>query len=208
MNSNGEFSCFDLYAVQPLPRLDNSYQCVMDGYNDRRTARVAEVLCDFREIQLLISSVPLDPPNQEDYYTEGWSILRQCAADGHFILECAADTSVAVTPYGPAEVEKAELQQVMLDAYARRHACQKIVLRQRAVQRWATARHNVLRGLRPSASSYPVLAVLDDQLRSEIGQLTDEAVYNELLASDMAQGRWTLEDPSLQRVVQWLWARK
>lgn len=46
------------------------------------------------------------------------------------------------------------------------------------------------------------------QFVQEIDQITDEAVYNQLLASDMTQGRWTLEDPSLQRVVQWLWARK
>lgn len=53
----------------------------------------------------------------------------------------------------------------MLDAYARRHECQKIVLRQRAVQRWVTARHGILRGSRPDASTYPLLAALDDQLR-------------------------------------------
>lgn len=79
--------------------------------NECRTARVAEVLSDFREAELFISSVPIDLANDQDYYTEGWSLLRQCAADGRFILACAADTSIPSASNGQAEREKAELQQ-------------------------------------------------------------------------------------------------
>lgn len=79
--------------------------------NDQRTTRVADLLADFRNLQYYIAAAPVDPPNQDDYYTEGWAALRQCAIDGQHILNCAADTRVPSTRGGPEEQEKAELQQ-------------------------------------------------------------------------------------------------
>lgn len=79
--------------------------------NSFRQARVADVLDDFRTLQYYISATPADPPSMEDYYTDGWATLRQCAADGQNILACAADTSVPSSKGGPGEQEKAELQQ-------------------------------------------------------------------------------------------------
>lgn len=82
--------------------------------NEYRTARVAEVLADFRTLQYYIVSAPAEPSNAEDYYTEGWAALRQCAIDGQYILECAADTKVPVTNGGEAEQAKAELKQCVI----------------------------------------------------------------------------------------------
>lgn len=79
--------------------------------NDFRTARVAEVLSDFQSIQYFIAAAPVDPPNMNDYYTEGWAALRQCNLDGQRILNCGADTSVPETNGGPDEQAKAELKQ-------------------------------------------------------------------------------------------------
>jgi predicted O-linked N-acetylglucosamine transferase (SPINDLY family) len=62
-------------------------------------------------LQYYIAAAPVDPPNQDDYYTEGWAALRQCALDGQHILNCAADTRVPSAQGGPEEQEKAELQQ-------------------------------------------------------------------------------------------------
>ena len=62
-------------------------------------------------MQLYIADAPCDPPNMDDYYTEGWAALRQCAIDGQHILNCAADTSVPQTRGGPEEQMRAELQQ-------------------------------------------------------------------------------------------------
>ena len=78
--------------------------------NEYRTARVAEVLEDFRVVQYYIAAVPADPENAEDYYLDGYAALRQCAIDGQHILNCAADTSV---PSASSEEEqmKAELKQ-------------------------------------------------------------------------------------------------
>ena len=78
--------------------------------NEYRTARVAEVLEDFRVVQYYIAAVPSEPEHPEDYYLDGYAVLRQCAIDGQHILNCAADTSV---PSASSEEEqmKAELKQ-------------------------------------------------------------------------------------------------
>ncbi|KAI1140532.1 hypothetical protein F5Y05DRAFT_411584 [Hypoxylon sp. FL0543] len=179
----------------------------MDGLNEYRTARVAEVLSDFRTLQYYIAAAPVDPPNAEDYYTEGWAALRQCAIDGQHILNCAADVTVPRANGGEAEQAKAELKQVLLDAYARRHEAQKIYLRQAAAQRWIEYRESVLQGQRPNSSHRRQLRACDDQLRGELSQITDDAIYQELRTSDMNMGRWTAEDPSLRAVLRWVRAR-
>lgn len=180
----------------------------MDGYNEYRTARVAEVLSDFRTLQYYIAAAPVDPENAEDYYTEGWAALRQCSLDGQHILECAADTSVPNPQGGEDEQTKAELKQVLLDAYARRHEGQKIYLRQAAAQRWIEYRAQTLQSGQSPSRIASQLRACDQQLRTEIAAVTDEGIYNELKASDQVMGRWTAEDPSLRRVSRWLQARR
>jgi hypothetical protein len=82
--------------------------------NPLRTARVAEILDDFRTLQYYIASAPTEPPHPDDYHTEGWAALRQCAIDGQHILDCAADTSVPTARGGEDEQRKAELKQCVL----------------------------------------------------------------------------------------------
>ncbi len=86
---------------------------VSDDYtvNDQRAFRVADLISDFHTLQRWIASVPVDPENQDDYYTEGWAALRQCSIDGQHILNCAAETRVPRVRGGPEEQEKAQLQQ-------------------------------------------------------------------------------------------------
>lgn len=79
--------------------------------NECRSARVAEVLSDFRTLQYYITSVQTESQYAEDYNADGWVTLRQCAADGRHILECAADTQVPTSRAGEAEQMKAELKQ-------------------------------------------------------------------------------------------------
>ncbi|KAI2640318.1 hypothetical protein GGS21DRAFT_537990 [Xylaria nigripes] len=178
----------------------------LTALNEYRTVRVAEVLSDFRTLQYYIAAAPTEPLNTEDYYTEGWAALRQCALDGQHILNCAADVTV---PNARDEVEqaKAELKQVLLDAVARRHEAQKIYLRQAAAQRWVEYREQVLQGQRPSSANRRQLKACDDQLRTELSQITDDVIYQELRTSDMTMGRWTDEDPSLRAVQRWIRAR-
>jgi hypothetical protein len=79
--------------------------------NEYRTVRVAEVLSDFRDLQYYITAAPTNPLHDEDYYTEGWAALRQCALDGQHILNCAADVTVPHARGGEEEQVKAELKQ-------------------------------------------------------------------------------------------------
>lgn len=133
--------------------------------NDQRTARIADLLSDFRTIQYFIAAASTEPPQVDDHYTEGWAALRQCSLDGQHILNCAADTRVPSTCGGPEEQAKAELQQVLLDAYSRRHEAQKIYLRQQAAQRWISWREQVLQGQRPQPGNSEQLNACDRQLR-------------------------------------------
>lgn len=93
------------------PKTNMLTPCSILPVNDFRTARVAEVLSDFQAIQYYIAASPVNPSNMDDYYTEGWTALRQCNLDGQRILNCGADTSVPETSGGPEEQAKAELKQ-------------------------------------------------------------------------------------------------
>jgi hypothetical protein len=152
---------------------------------------VAELLSDFRTLQYYIAAAPCNPTDMDDYYTEGWAALRQCALDGQHILNCAADVTVPRATGGPDEQVKAELKQcvvlfsipppsfsaspplpahltpsrVLLDAYARRHEGQKIYLRQAAAQRWIEWRDQILMGGRPHQGNQAQLLAVDDHLR-------------------------------------------
>ncbi|KAK0708812.1 hypothetical protein B0T21DRAFT_387539 [Apiosordaria backusii] len=179
-----------------------------DGLNEYRTARVAELLSDFRTLQYYIAAAPVNPTDMDDYYTEGWAALRQCALDGQHILNCAADITVPRASGGADEQAKAELKQVLLDAYARRHEGQKIYLRQAAVQRWIEWRDQILMGGRPHSGNQSQLRGCDQQLRAELANITDEAIYSELQVSDMTMGRWVDEDPSLRAVQRWVRTRR
>lgn len=57
------------------------------------------------------------------------------------------------------------LQRILLDAYARRHEGQKILLRQAAAQRWIEYRDQILQGQRPHPGNHAQLQAIDNQLR-------------------------------------------
>jgi hypothetical protein len=94
-----------------IPKHLRSQYTDIRAVNDERTARVADLLSDFRNLQYYIAGAPVDPGHSDDYYTEGHAVLRQCYLDGQHILNCAADTRVPRTRGGPEEQAKAELQQ-------------------------------------------------------------------------------------------------
>ncbi|KAM3426160.1 hypothetical protein MY4824_010085 [Beauveria thailandica] len=179
----------------------------MGDLNEYRITRVAEVLSDFRDLQYYITSANTNAPSQTEYYTPAWNLLRQCLADGKFILDCSADVSL---PVGRNEHEqkKLELQHVLLDAYARRHEAQKIYLRQMAAQRCTSARKQILdAGGYSHHSKEAHLHTCNVQLQQEVQQITDEFVYLDMLSGDQSLGRWTVEDPGLYDILNWLSTR-
>ena len=113
------FPCFALPCTPSVPARRNpddpsDVRCLTVAaslVNEYRRARVAELLCDFYELQFIITSAPVDPENSEDYLTEGWAAMRQCMIHGQQILDTGADTNVPETSRGSAEQEKAVLRQ-------------------------------------------------------------------------------------------------
>lgn len=87
--------------------------CSHFAVNEYRIARVAEVLSDFRDLQHCIASGNVSAPSQTDHFTPAWTLLRQCVAEGQFILECSADISYPVG-VNEHEQKKLELQQYVI----------------------------------------------------------------------------------------------
>ena len=76
--------------------------------NDARAIRVAEIMTDFRNLQYYLNQ--LQPrPTAEEYYLEGYSLLRECSAEAQTILEApfAANNGA---PGGDPELEKQQLR--------------------------------------------------------------------------------------------------
>ena len=70
--------------------------------------RVAEIISDFRSLQYYLSAVQTTPP-AEDYYLEGYSILRACVAEAQSVL-AAGYSHTSLHPHGDAETEKSQLK--------------------------------------------------------------------------------------------------
>ncbi|SZF05859.1 unnamed protein product [Blumeria hordei] len=180
-----------------------------DGLNPKRSQRVAELLSDFRSLQHQIASAPAEPQDPNETRSAGWTLLLQCVLNGQRILECGADTQV---PRGPRsqnseeEQDKAELRQVHLDAFSRRHAAQKIRLRQLAALEWVERRVDALRR-RGDPECAAFLRASDTHLANVVASITDEVVYGNMRRTDSQRGRWINEDPSLIQVQRWISAR-
>ncbi|KAF1987466.1 hypothetical protein K402DRAFT_412114 [Aulographum hederae CBS 113979] len=173
-----------------------------DGYNHARAMRVSEVMTDYRNVQHYMAQINA-PPSPEDANLEGYAILRACIHEAQAVL---------ATPYsgnsldanGDEELEKAQLQAVLLDAIIRRFKCQRAYLRACACIRWINARNAVLRGSRPRQSHLPALQAADQALYAELAAISDEHVEYVLRAQDTAQGKWLAEDYSLTTIQPYL----
>lgn len=90
-----------------------------DVVNEARAMRIAEVVSDFRNLQHYIASIKINP-SAEDYYEEGYIVLRECAAEAQALLQQESN-SQAPAPDGDQEEEKAQLQSYM--SLTRQTAC-------------------------------------------------------------------------------------
>ncbi|KAF2119437.1 hypothetical protein BDV96DRAFT_610453 [Lophiotrema nucula] len=176
-----------------------------DGFNDARAIRVAEIMTDFRNLQYYLSQLRATP-TAEEYYLEGYSLLRQCSTEAQQILE-APFSAGRTSPNGDPEREKAQLKGIIVDAAVRRFQCQRAYLRAHAGLRWMNSRNSILRGQKPTTSHLPHLQAADSTLRMELLSITDEHVENTLRSQDTSQGKWISEDPSLSQIQQILLAR-
>ncbi|KAL6707253.1 hypothetical protein ACN47E_004241 [Coniothyrium glycines] len=178
-----------------------------DGLNDARAIRVAEIMTDFRNLQHYLLSQLRVNPSAEEYYLEGYSLLRECMTTAQTVLQ----TPFAASPGGVGENPEAERQQlkaIITDAAVRRFECQRAYLRANAGIRWVNSRNSILRGQRPNASHLAALQQADATLRNELAGTTDTWVESTLRAQDTAQGKWLYEDPSLAQIQQMLLSRR
>lgn len=71
--------------------------------------RVAEIMSDFRNLQNYIAHTRVSP-SAEEYYLQGYALVRQCVAEAQAVLALPFRSSLAA-PGGNAEREKAQLQE-------------------------------------------------------------------------------------------------
>ena len=70
--------------------------------------RVAEIMTDFRNLQHYIAQIRTSP-TAEEYYLEGYALVRQCVDEARAILAVPCSAS-AQPPCGNHETEKAQLK--------------------------------------------------------------------------------------------------
>ncbi|PSN72408.1 hypothetical protein BS50DRAFT_250965 [Corynespora cassiicola Philippines] len=176
-----------------------------DGLNDARAIRIAEIMTDFRNLQYYLSQLRASP-TAEEYYLEGYSLLRQCQTEAQAILETPFAASSGA-PGGDPEREKQQLRTIIIDAAVRRFQCQRAYLRAHAGLRWMNTRNSILRGQKPNASHLSQLQAADNTLRMELLSISDTYVENTLRSQDTSQGKWLAEDPTLAQIQQILMTR-
>ncbi|KAK6001586.1 hypothetical protein QM012_002917 [Aureobasidium pullulans] len=156
--------------------------------------RIAEILSDFRHLQHYIANIRANP-SAEDYYEEGYCVLRQCAAEAQALLAQPFDCQ-GPEPDGDCEQEKVQLQRIMLDASIRRFKIQQIYLKASAALRWVNSRTAILGANRPQSIHTPALQQINSTMRAELASVTPARVELALRSQDSVQGKWLAEDPT------------
>ncbi|CBY01368.1 hypothetical protein LEMA_P001550.1 [Plenodomus lingam JN3] len=135
-----------------------------DGLNDARAIRIAEIMTDFRNLQhYLVQLRPM--PTAEEYYLEGYSLLRECTTEAQLTLQQPFSGSAGAAT-GDPEQERQQLKAIITDAAVRRFQCQRAYLRANAGLRWMNSRNSILRGQKPNASHLGLLQQADATLRN------------------------------------------
>ncbi|EAW21437.1 uncharacterized protein NFIA_066010 [Aspergillus fischeri NRRL 181] len=171
-----------------------------DGLNQARALRVAEIVNDYRTLLIHIPQQNVQAP-PEDAHEEGYVVLRESIAAARTLISASYNARAVPTQASSEEMERAELQRVILDASARRFQAHKIYLRAAAARRWAIHRQNILRGQRPGPQHASQLKAVDDTFRQELQQITDAHVLADLRAADVRAGHWLDDDPSLSAIL-------
>lgn len=107
---------FHNHPVQYFSSAENADHLLITG-NRARATRILEIMNDFRTLQLHISShitrAENSPPSREQFYLDGYQVLRQCSADAQAILAThynPGSLGLQGGAVGQSEVDKATLQ--------------------------------------------------------------------------------------------------
>lgn len=82
---------------------------IFSTVNEARAMRVAEIMNDFRNLQHYIAQIKAEP-SPEEYYEEGYAILRQCLADAQAVLTAHYNSGALQVPTNNGECERRQLQ--------------------------------------------------------------------------------------------------
>lgn len=104
MTDGCKMSLVPTFTTNPEPSL---LTCIA-SVNEARAMRIAEILSDFRHLQHYIANIRANP-SAEDYYEEGYCVLRQCAEEAHTLL-AQPYVCQGAEPDGDSEREKDQLQ--------------------------------------------------------------------------------------------------
>lgn len=81
--------------------------CVLP-VNDARAMRITEIMTDFRNLQHYLAHLQASP-TAEEYYLEGYALLRQCIAEAQAVLNTPFQAA-APAPGGNPEKQKQQLR--------------------------------------------------------------------------------------------------
>ncbi|KAL1857795.1 hypothetical protein Plec18170_003019 [Paecilomyces lecythidis] len=144
----------------------------------------------------------MEVPTQEQN-EEGFVVMRECINAAQRLLSSQYNLA-SIQNGGDPEAQKVQLQRVILDGSVRRFQAHKIYLRIAAARRWAINRANVLHGERPSERHAAQLRRINDILRQELTNITDQHVVSDLRAADIRAGHWLEDDPSLATIMGYI----
>ncbi|KZM28572.1 hypothetical protein ST47_g278 [Ascochyta rabiei] len=186
----------DGLSTYPLsPDLVTDYTSTV---NDARAMRIAEIMTDFRNLQHYLSQLRATP-TAEEYYLEGYSLLRSCASEAQTILQTPFSASTGAST-GDPERERQQLKTSRTQAIFQRYS--KLMARcEMYVNRLCLA--SIL--LYHPSFFAPTAAA--NGFGKELLAITDTYVESTLRSQDTAQGKWLAEDPSLSQIQQQLMRR-
>lgn len=99
----------ELLLPPPPDQTVRSALLINSVVNDARAMRVTEIMNDFRNLQHYIAQIKPNP-SAEEYYEEGYAILRQCTAEAQAVLSAHYDSGPLQVPTSNGEREKLQLQ--------------------------------------------------------------------------------------------------
>ncbi|KAL8726306.1 MAG: hypothetical protein Q9181_006105 [Wetmoreana brouardii] len=170
-----------------------NYSNALPKVNEARALRVTEIMTDYQGLLRRIAEYAPNPP-PEDYYEQGYEVLRQCRAEARAVLVVPYPVDLSHMPNGSEEQEKSHLQRIIVDASARRFQAKKIYLRAVAAVRWSNARSALLQAGTPQAA----------QLQQELAAITDTRIIDDFRQADTQAGYWLQDDPPLATILNWI----
>ncbi|KAI4137201.1 MAG: hypothetical protein L6R39_007420 [Caloplaca ligustica] len=174
-----------------------------DGFNEARAFRIVEIMNDFQSLQHRIAEYAPNPP-PEEYFGEGYQILRQCRAEAAAVLAAPFPLDLSQVGSGDGEQEKRQLQRIILDASGRRFQTKKIYLRAVVAVRWLNNRNAILQSSQPDPIQAAQLQQADNTLRQELAAITDARIINDFRTADTQAGYWVQDDPPRATILEWV----